>query len=123
MFAIEDLFMTETTTSATQLVNVTAEAAQEIKKLLVEETGKSGLRLAVKGGGCSGMSYGLAFDNAEDKDNITEVDGVKVFVDPKSAIYLKGVTLDFEGGLQGKGFILKNPNAKSSCGCGESFSV
>ncbi len=115
--------MTETTTSATQLVNVTAEAAQEIKKLLVEETGKSGLRLAVKGGGCSGMSYGLAFDNAEDKDNITEVDGVKVFVDPKSAIYLKGVTLDFEGGLQGKGFILKNPNAKSSCGCGESFSV
>lgn len=115
--------MTETTTSATQLVNVTSAAAAEIKKLLPEEQGKSGLRLAVKGGGCSGMSYGLAFDNAEDKDNITEIDGVKVFVDPKSAIYLKGVTLDFEGGLQGKGFILKNPNAKSSCGCGESFTV
>jgi iron-sulfur cluster assembly protein len=105
------------------LVTVTEAAAQEVKKLLTQETGKSGLRLEIRGGGCSGMSYGLVFDNAQEKDFVVEAQGVKVFVDPKSAIYLKGTTLDFQGGLSGKGFVLKNPQAKSSCGCGQSFSV
>lgn len=114
--------MAETTTTP-GLVNVTAPAAEEIKKLLVNEPDKSGLRLEVRGGGCSGMSYGLSFDNPQEKDNIVEVSGVKVFVDPKSSIYLKGTVLDFEGGLGGKGFTIKNPQAKGSCGCGNSFSV
>lgn len=113
------------TTSATvpAIVSVTDAAAQEVKKLLLNEPGKTGLRLEIKGGGCSGMSYGLTFDNAQEKDNIIESHGVKVFVDPKSAIYLKGTMLDFQGGLEGKGFVIKNPQAKSSCGCGNSFSV
>jgi iron-sulfur cluster assembly protein len=114
--------MAETTTS-TPIVSVTAAAVEEIKRLLPTETGKSGLRLEVKGGGCSGMSYGLSFDNEIEKDHVVEVQGVKVFVDPKSAVYLKGTSLDFQAGLQGKGFVLKNPNAKGSCGCGDSFSV
>src|SRR5580658_8384496 len=112
-----------TTTTAPAVVSVTEQAAQEVKRLLTEETGKSGLRLAINGGGCSGMSYGLSFDNAEEKDHVIEAHGVKVFIDPKSAIYLKGTTLDFQSGLEGKGFVIKNPQAKSNCGCGKSFSV
>jgi iron-sulfur cluster assembly protein len=112
-----------TTTAPPSVVTVTEEAAEEVKRLLVQETGKSGLRLAITGGGCSGMSYGLAFDNAEEKDHVIEEHGIKVFIDPKSAIYLKGTTLDFQSGLEGKGFVIKNPQAKSSCGCGKSFSV
>ena len=107
----------------TELVLVSEAAVQEIKRLLPTETGKSGLRLEVKGGGCSGMSYGLSFDNAKENDHTVETQGVKVFVDPKSAIYLKGTMLEFQGGLEGKGFVLKNPQAKGSCGCGQSFSV
>lgn len=115
--------MSTETTNAQELIGVSAEAAEEVKKLLANEPGKSGLRLEVKGGGCSGMSYGLTFDNAVEGDNVIEANGVKVFVDPKSSIYLKGTVLDFEGGLQGRGFTIKNPQAKGNCGCGNSFSV
>lgn len=116
--------MSETTTAtASALVNITEPAAEEVKKLLTEEPGKTGLRLEIRGGGCSGMSYGLSFDNAQEKDNVIEAHGIKVFIDPKSSIYLKGTTLDFQNGLEGKGFVIKNPQAKSSCGCGNSFSV
>ena len=115
--------MTEPTTTTPALVIVTECAANEIKKLLANEADKSGLRLEIRGGGCSGMSYGLSFDNAQDKDNIIETQGIKVFVDPKSAVYLKETVLDFEGGLGGKGFAIKNPQAKGTCGCGNSFSV
>jgi iron-sulfur cluster assembly accessory protein len=113
--------MSETTSTA--LLSVTPEAATEIKKLLGNEPGKTGLRMAIEGGGCSGMSYGLSFDNAQEKDHVVEAEGVKIFVDPKSAIYLKGIILHFDGGLQGKGFTIKNPQAKSTCGCGNSFSM
>ncbi len=112
-----------TTTTSTPLVTVSEAAAEEVKKLLANEPDKSGLRLEVRGGGCSGMSYGLSFDNAQEKDHIVEEAGVKVFIDPKSAIYLKGTMLDFQGGLDGRGFSIKNPQAKGSCGCGQSFSV
>ena len=112
-----------TTVTAPALVNVTEQAAEEVRKLLAEDPDKSGLRLEIRGGGCSGMSYGLSFDNAQEKDNIVEAHGVKVFIDPKSSIYLKGTTLDFQSGLEGKGFVIKNPQAKSSCGCGSSFTV
>lgn len=115
--------MAESTTTATNVVSLTETAAEEVKKLLAQEKDVDGLRLAVRGGGCSGMSYGLGFDKAQEGDHVIEQLGVKIIIDPKSAIYLKGTVLDFEGGLEGKGFKISNPQAKSSCGCGESFSV
>lgn len=115
--------MADTTTVSETIVNVTPAAAAEVQKLLAGEPDKSGLRLEVRGGGCSGMSYGLSFDNVQEKDNVIESNGVKVFIDPKSSIYLKGTVLDFDGGLEGHGFTIKNPQAKSSCGCGQSFNV
>ncbi|HMW89919.1 MAG TPA: iron-sulfur cluster insertion protein ErpA [Candidatus Obscuribacter sp.] len=116
--------MSETTTQEqTQVITLTEAAAGEIKRLLTEEPDKTGLRMEIRGGGCSGMSYGMRFDNAQEKDHVVEAFGVKIFIDPKSAIYLKGTNLDFQGGLNGQGFVIKNPQAKGSCGCGSSFSV
>lgn len=116
--------MAETTTKTDNtFVSLTEAAAEQVKTLLKEEEGKEGLRLEIRGGGCSGMSYGLSFDNVAEKDHTIEMHGVKLFVDPKSAIYLKGTVLDYHSGLEGKGFVIKNPQAKSSCGCGNSFSV
>lgn len=112
-----------TAKAAPALISVSEAAAAAIKDLLNAEAGKSGLRLEVKGGGCSGMSYGLSFDNQQENDHVIETQEIKVFVDPKSAIYLKGTLLDFQGGLEGRGFAIKNPQAKGSCGCGQSFSV
>ncbi len=106
------------------MVNVTDAAAQEIKRLIEKQNEPEvGLRMAVKGGGCSGLSYALNFDKKHEGDNVFETAGVKVFVDPKSLIYLEGTTLDFMDGLEGRGFKFINPNAQKSCGCGESFSV
>lgn len=118
--------MTETTSApaaAAAIVSISAEAAEEVKRLLTEEPGKDGLRLEVRGGGCSGFSYGLTFDNTQADDHVVESHGIKVMIDPKSAIYLKGTMLHFEGGLNGRGFTIKNPQAKGNCGCGNSFSV
>ncbi len=115
--------MTETTSTATAIVSITETAAQEVQRLLAEEPGKEGLRIEIRGGGCSGMSYGMSFDVKQEKDHVVEMHGIKVFVDPKSAIYLKGTVLDYQSGLEGKGFVIKNPQAKGSCGCGNSFSV
>ncbi len=110
--------------TATQFVSITPLAAEEVKKLIAAE-GKPGigLRLGVKGGGCSGLSYDLGFTPQEAGDTVIENDGFQVFMDAKSLIYLKGMQLDYQGGLQGKGFVFVNPNAKSVCGCGESFSL
>lgn len=117
--------MSEQVTTTPALVSVSESAAREIKRLLAEEPGeqKTGLRLEIRGGGCSGMSYGMSFDNAQEKDHIIEAHDVKVFIDPKSAIYLKGTLLDFQSGLEGHGFVIRNPQAKGTCGCGNSFSV
>jgi len=83
-----------------------------------------GLRVGVKGGGCSGLSYSLGFDKeARDGDKLVQVDGVRIFVDPKSLFYLSGTQLDYTDGLNGKGFVFNNPNATKSCGCGSSFGV
>tara|TARA_B100001287_G_scaffold75285_1_gene62527 strand:- start:1980 stop:2303 length:324 start_codon:yes stop_codon:yes gene_type:complete len=93
---------------------------------LMKEDGKSGffIRVGVKGGGCSGLMYELTFDNEiNDSDKSFEDNGVKVVVDKKSFLYLIGTTLDFSGGLNGKGFVFNNPNADRTCGCGESFSL
>lgn len=105
------------------LVHLTESAVTEVKRLLAAEPEEKGLRLGVQGGGCSGMSYKLSFDTQQEKDYATEQDGVSVFIDPKSAIYLKGITVDYQSGLEGKGFVFINPNAANTCGCGESFSV
>lgn len=106
------------------IVTLTQSAIQHVRGLLAAE-GKPGLglRLGIQGGGCSGLSYKLGFDMPTDADHVTDVDGVRVMVDPKSALYLKGVELNFDGGLQGKGFEFRNPNASNTCGCGESFSI
>jgi len=109
------------------MINVTTLAAEKISELLTDE-GKptAGLRVFVQGGGCSGFQYGLMIEEAEpsmDVDKIVESNGVKLFVDPISVRYLKGAEVDFVDNLSGGGFTIKNPNAKSTCGCGSSFSV
>ena len=82
------------------------------------------VRVGVKSGGCSGLSYELKFDtNQLNEDRLFEDNGVKILVDKKSLLYLVGTTLDYSGGLNGKGFVFNNPNANRTCGCGESFSL
>jgi iron-sulfur cluster assembly protein len=104
-------------------VTITPKASTQVKYLISELPSDIGLRLGVKGGGCSGLSYDLQFTSEEDKDTVFEHDGYKIFMDAKSMIYLKGMSLDFEDGLNGKGFQFVNPNATQTCGCGESFSM
>jgi len=104
-------------------VTITNDADLQVKTLLNSLPDDVGLRLAVKGGGCSGLSYDLQFGNEEENDTILEKDGYSVYIDQKSMIYLKGMSLDFDSSLQGKGFVFVNPNATQTCGCGESFSM
>lgn len=108
-----------------QLLTITDKAIQQIRVISKTDNpdGTKGLRLAVTGGGCSGLSYKIEFSDHKDKDNIIDLGDIKVLVDPKSLIYLKGIVLDFKDGLTGKGFSFDNPNAKNTCGCGESFSL
>ena len=107
------------------MITVTEAAADKIKGLIEKDgTSRSGLRMGIVGGGCSGFQYNLEFEtNAGEMDQIIETAGVKVFVDAKSCLYLNGVTLDYSDGLMGAGFKIENPNAKTTCGCGESFSA
>ena len=106
-------------------IEITDRAAEEIKRLQEKEgISAGGLRVGIKGGGCSGLSYNLGFESETRKgDKIFEREDVKLFCDIKSYIYLNNTVLDFDNGLMGKGFIFMNPNAKKSCGCGESFSI
>ena len=108
------------------MIQITDKAIDRIATLRQEEGHPEGhnLRVAVKGGGCSGLMYDLLFDGEiSDKDEVFEDKGVKVLVDKKSLLYLLGTTLDYTDGLNGKGFQFINPNASRTCGCGESFSV
>jgi len=109
-------------TATENIVNLTARAAEECKSLtsLPENSGKH-LRLYVEQGGCSGMQYGMVFDEKRDGDLVSEDHGVEVLIDSISAQYLRGVTVDFSDALTGGGFKILNPNAKESCGCGKSF--
>jgi iron-sulfur cluster assembly protein len=107
-------------------IELTEKAASEVVRLKAANNipAEHGLRLSVKGGGCSGLSYVLGFDEqARDTDRVFESLGVKVFVDPKSLFYLSGTVLDFSDGLNGKGFVFNNPQASRTCGCGSSFGV
>jgi len=109
---------------ATGTVDVTEAAAKAIRKYLVDHDAPegAGLRIGVRGGGCSGLSYYLDVDEtAKETDRILEAFGVQVFVDPKSLLFLQGSTLDYKTGLMESGFKFVNPNAGKGCGCGESF--
>ena len=109
------------------MINVTETAAVKIADLLAEENKPdAGLRVFVQGGGCSGFQYGLMIDEGEgdrEADKVFEVNGVRLLVDPISLRYLKGAEVDFVDNNMGGGFTIKNPNAKSTCGCGSSFSA
>lgn len=110
--------------AATEKVGLTDAAVAQIKSIQERENlGSHVLRVSVVGGGCSGMSYRMGFvESPNPTDHILEKEGVRVAVDPKSLLYLTGTTIDFQDGLQGKGFTFNNPNAKRTCGCGSSFS-
>jgi len=108
------------------IFTITEVAKKQLKKLMLDSkvTPEHFLRVGVKGGGCSGLSYELAFDNIDQKDdNIFETNNIKVHIDKKSLLYLLGTELDFSDGLNGKGFQFINPNASRTCGCGESFAI
>jgi iron-sulfur cluster assembly protein len=107
-------------------VQVTEKAAAAIRRAMAKENispTEGGLRLGVQGGGCSGLSYVIRFETSSaERDHIFEFGDVRVFIDPKSFIYLSGMVLDFEETLMRQGFVFNNPNATKSCGCGTSFS-
>ena len=107
------------------MIEITETAARKIRTLMAKQNvSEGGLRVGVKGGGCSGLSYNLNFETqARTGDKVFERDGIKLFCDLKSYIYLNGTMLDYDSGLMGKGFVFMNPNAKKSCGCGSSFST
>jgi iron-sulfur cluster assembly protein len=108
------------------MVTVSEQAKNKILELkqIEGKTDGYGIRVSVEGGGCSGLMYDLAFDAQEQSNDHTfEDQGIKIFVDKKSLLYLIGTQLDYSDGLNGKGFQFKNPNASRTCGCGESFSV
>jgi iron-sulfur cluster assembly protein len=108
------------------MITLTERAAKEVRRIIDEQRlpGGTVLRVGVKGGGCSGFSYTLGFDDKiVETDQVAEIGDVKVACDPKSFLYLSGTQIDFEESLMGRGFKFGNPNAAKSCGCGESFSV
>jgi iron-sulfur cluster assembly protein len=116
--------MTETNVKSE--ISVTEKAKKEILRIMQSNNipENYGLRVGVKGGGCSGLTYTLNFDeHNKEGDTLIESDNVRLFVDGKSLFYLMGTELDFSDGLNGKGFIFNNPNAVKSCGCGDSFGV
>lgn len=108
-----------------EIIKITDKALEQVKSIYASEKPgtEKGLRLAVVGGGCSGLQYKIEFSEQKEKDNVIQKDEVKILIDPKSSIYLKDVVLDYKDGLSGKGFVFENPNATNTCGCGESFSV
>ena len=106
-------------------IEISEKAAARIRAITTEKgTPEGGLRLGVKGGGCSGLSYFVDWAATPSKlDQVIERDGARVFVDPKSAVFLQGTTVDWQQTLMQTGFVFRNPNVKSACGCGESFTI
>lgn len=104
------------------MITLTERAARQVQSMhAAQGDAQKKLRVFVESGGCSGFEYGMSFDLPKAEDNVFETSGVHVLVDPTSLAYLSGVTVDFDDGLHGKGFEIKNPNAQSTCGCGKSF--
>ena len=116
-----------TPTQTSRGLTVTDKAVAKIKVAMAKEgisPTEGGLRVGVQGGGCSGLSYNIRFDSQpRERDRVFQFGDVRVFVDPKSFIYLHGMTLDYEETLMQQGFVFKNPNAQKSCGCGTSFTA
>lgn len=110
---------------AKELIVLTERAARQIKKIRQKEQhpAEKLLRVGVKGGGCSGLSYTIDFDNQEEMDTVIEQHGVKIVIDKRHALYLEGTVVDFKDGLDARGFTFENPQASSTCGCGSSFSA
>jgi iron-sulfur cluster assembly protein len=106
-------------------VSFTSSAIIEIKNLMNKEgfDASQYLRVGVKGGGCSGMTYVLGFEQKEEKDEIFEINGINCIINPSHGIYLSGMEIQWEGGLNSRGFTFNNPNASTTCGCGTSFAV
>ena len=105
-------------------VTLTTGAINEVKKLLTKpENANKHLRIGVKGGGCSGLSYVLEFDEPQEKDRFFTVEGITCIINPAHEMYLQGMEVEFEGGLNSRGFTFNNPNASKTCGCGTSFAV
>jgi iron-sulfur cluster assembly protein len=126
MPSLEETVVEKAFANLDEEITLTDKALAEIKKIMaannIPET--YGLRVGVKGGGCSGLSYSLGYDKeARETDKIVKKDGVQLFVDPKSLFYLSGTQLDYTDGLNGKGFVFNNPQAAKTCGCGSSFGV
>jgi iron-sulfur cluster assembly accessory protein len=116
---------TPTIGTKTSPINMTSNAVVKVKEIMAQQNPvPAGLRVGVVGGGCSGFSYSMSFENgAGMMDKVIDVEGLKVFVDATSMMYLQGVTVDYVETLEGAGFKFENPNVKSTCGCGSSFSV
>lgn len=110
---------------STSVIHLTPSACEHVLRLMKRENRDgASLRVSIVGGGCSGMSYKMAFeDQPASGDQVMDFNGLRVFVDPRSALFLKGITIDYVDGLNGSGFTYENPNAKKSCGCGTSFSA
>jgi iron-sulfur cluster assembly protein len=110
--------------TATQVLNVTAKAAEQIKARLDEEPEATALRIGVKARGCSGMAYFMEFaKDVEEGDEVVEQNGVKIFVDPNSMVFMLGTKIDYVTDDEQEGFVFDNPNEKGRCGCGESFNA
>lgn len=109
----------------TQPIHLTPGAIIQLKRIMAEQNVPEnyGLRVGVKGGGCSGFSYVLGFDEQKEKDQVYEIEGFRVLMEKAHGIYLLGMEIDWLDGLNNRGFIFNNPNAKSNCGCGTSFSA
>ena len=124
MPSLEETTVEQAFTDIENEISLTDKATSEVKKIMeankIPET--YGLRVGVKGGGCSGLSYSLGFDaESRESDKIITKEGIRIFIDPKSLFYLSGTQLDFTDGLNGRGFVFNNPNATKTCGCGSSF--
>lgn len=117
--------MSNAVETASAPVTFTAGAVKELHKLKdQQELGDDfGLRIGVEGGGCAGMNYILGFDQKKDGDNEYDIEGIRVFMHKAHGLYLVGMQIDFQDGLNARGFVFNNPNAASTCGCGSSFSV
>jgi iron-sulfur cluster insertion protein len=113
-----------TATQVPSVVNLTEAAVAKVNGFQADDThqGKT-FRVYIEGGGCSGFQYGFTFDEHRDDDSRVNVGDIEILVDPQSAMYLQGATVDWQEGLSGAGFVVRNPNASGSCGCGMSFSV
>ncbi len=125
MNAVTDKIAPDTSTGMPSPLLFSDSAANKVKQL-IEEEGNPGLKLRVfvTGGGCSGFQYGFTFDEVQNEDDaVMEKNGVMLLIDPMSYQYLTGAEIDYQEGLEGAQFVIKNPNAQSTCGCGSSFSV